>query len=478
MAFPATLDTYTAQVDNIDKAQAADINAAYTTLTALQTKIGVDNSAVNTTLDWLIKNTNSLGGGHKHNGTTLINITEASIDRASPTPLLARLAENESVTGAWKFISAGVQFQSGYGLLPAAAKQVAIGANGVDAEKAASICFGDLDGVQELAVGVRSSGSFLPMLAFRGDGSLIAKQAGRGFLGRDAGFGFLVGDGGATPNELLGTTQFQSGHGAVIGISMSPNSTIGLSKMAVGVPTSSSIVQFQLRGPGESTAAIPLDPADGATLFLEDNSASVLGRGGTLLIGSGGNGRFFAAIKGLVGTYNDNTHGSLAIALRKIATDATLTEIGRFTIAGNFCLGATDITRTGTVGAFSARGVSTQGVFEMSTGGSDAADALLGSVHWSDRHLAIADKLSSAINVTTEGTTATARGSKMNFFTKRDNGALSLRMALDRRGVIFLSSATDLAGLGDPVGGAFMFCDSADGKVKIKDFAGVVHNLW
>lgn len=65
--FPTSLDSYSTKVDGSDYPQAAHVNNLQDAVVALETKVGIDSSAVSTTLDYLIKNTS---GGHRHDGTT------------------------------------------------------------------------------------------------------------------------------------------------------------------------------------------------------------------------------------------------------------------------------------------------------------------------------------------------------------------------------------------------------------------------
>ncbi len=54
MAYPTTLDDFTPKVDNTDDVMAADVNGLQTAVAALQTKVGVDSSAVITSHDYKI----------------------------------------------------------------------------------------------------------------------------------------------------------------------------------------------------------------------------------------------------------------------------------------------------------------------------------------------------------------------------------------------------------------------------------------
>ncbi len=52
MPFPTSLDSFTANVDNVDVIYASDVNELQTAITSLEAKIGVDSSAVTTSHDY------------------------------------------------------------------------------------------------------------------------------------------------------------------------------------------------------------------------------------------------------------------------------------------------------------------------------------------------------------------------------------------------------------------------------------------
>lgn len=78
VAFPTSLDTLTnptasSTLTAVPHAtQHADINDA---VEAIEAKLGIDSSAVNTSIDYLLKNVNSLNPGHKHNASNILMTT-------------------------------------------------------------------------------------------------------------------------------------------------------------------------------------------------------------------------------------------------------------------------------------------------------------------------------------------------------------------------------------------------------------------
>ncbi len=72
MAFPATIDAFTPRVDDEDYVLSDDINLAYGDgvsnggIEAIENKLGIDSSAVATSIDYLLKSASSVDPGHKH----------------------------------------------------------------------------------------------------------------------------------------------------------------------------------------------------------------------------------------------------------------------------------------------------------------------------------------------------------------------------------------------------------------------------
>jgi len=81
--FPTTLDVYSDKVDGTDYPQAAHINNPQDAIEALEAKVGVDSSAVATSLDFLMKNTTS---GHDHDGS---DSKKVIVTNLNPTGLTA-----------------------------------------------------------------------------------------------------------------------------------------------------------------------------------------------------------------------------------------------------------------------------------------------------------------------------------------------------------------------------------------------------
>lgn len=70
MAYPVSLDSFSTLVDNVDNVLAADMNSRAVAIVALETKTGVDNSAVNTTIDYFLKHASGAYRLHTHDGSS------------------------------------------------------------------------------------------------------------------------------------------------------------------------------------------------------------------------------------------------------------------------------------------------------------------------------------------------------------------------------------------------------------------------
>ncbi len=107
----------------------------------------------------------------------------------------------------------------------------------------------------------------------------------------------------------------------------------------VGIGTTSPVAQLNVKGVGQTTAAITDAGAVGGTLFLNDAGGNV-GNGGAILFGGlAANVKWFAAIKGLIQDGAGNTAGDLAFSTRLATADIALTERMRITQAGNVGIG-------------------------------------------------------------------------------------------------------------------------------------------
>lgn len=96
-AFPTSLDSITDKVDNDDVVVAADVNGAYDCIEKMQAKIGVDGSAVATSLDYLLKNAASANPGHKH---TTITANMNFADYVLSRPVLKDYGETVNALGS------------------------------------------------------------------------------------------------------------------------------------------------------------------------------------------------------------------------------------------------------------------------------------------------------------------------------------------------------------------------------------------
>jgi len=76
--FPGALDTFLTSVSGVP-ISSADINNVKSGVEALEVKVGVDGSAVVTTIDYLLKNSASANPGHTHTGSSIGALDGADI---------------------------------------------------------------------------------------------------------------------------------------------------------------------------------------------------------------------------------------------------------------------------------------------------------------------------------------------------------------------------------------------------------------
>lgn len=108
MAYPTdTGNSYTTKATG-DIIQASHVNDLQTEVSALKTKVGVDSSAVTTTVDYLLKSTSSSNPGHKHtlaNGATDVTATASEVNK------LAGLATTAAELGYVSGVTSAIQTQ-------------------------------------------------------------------------------------------------------------------------------------------------------------------------------------------------------------------------------------------------------------------------------------------------------------------------------------------------------------------------------
>jgi hypothetical protein len=95
--FPTALDVIVDQTANVDSADADDINGSYDCIEKIEAKVGVNNSAVVTSLDYLLKNAASENPGHKH---TTQDYTVNHSDNIVQRPKLKDYGETVNAKGA------------------------------------------------------------------------------------------------------------------------------------------------------------------------------------------------------------------------------------------------------------------------------------------------------------------------------------------------------------------------------------------
>lgn len=144
-SFPGGLDNFTTKATG-SRVEAEHINAVQDAVKAIEAKIGITGTNDNTSITWKLTDPLAEDPGHIHNGTSLQNILEASISRPG-SPILARLAQPETVSGQWTFtgkltVQSPLHVKSGYSTAPDAANMVAVSAGGLS-PNAGAVAWGD-----------------------------------------------------------------------------------------------------------------------------------------------------------------------------------------------------------------------------------------------------------------------------------------------------------------------------------------------
>lgn len=104
--FPSSLDSFTDKVDGTDYPQAAHINNLQDAIEALEAKVGVDSSAVSTSLDYKLTNTTS---GHDHDGSDSKKViaTNLNVTGLTASQLLQVNSGGTAVESSGKTVPSG-----------------------------------------------------------------------------------------------------------------------------------------------------------------------------------------------------------------------------------------------------------------------------------------------------------------------------------------------------------------------------------
>jgi hypothetical protein len=108
MAYPTDTGTAYTTKNNGDIIDASHVNNLQTEVAALKTKMGIDSSAVATTVDYKLTSTSSSNPGHKHtlaNGATDVTATAAEVNK------LAGLATTAAELGHVAGVTSAIQTQ-------------------------------------------------------------------------------------------------------------------------------------------------------------------------------------------------------------------------------------------------------------------------------------------------------------------------------------------------------------------------------
>lgn len=148
--YPGSLDQFTTKLFG-ETIVASHVNDLQDAVEAMQTKIGIGIVGVSigatNSLDWFLRSPSSTSPGHKHvSGDISGGLAEADITRPG-SPILARIAQSEIITGSWTFSgTGGLKVTGGYSMAAMQASHLTIGAGGSGAN-AVSFNWGNNTGI-------------------------------------------------------------------------------------------------------------------------------------------------------------------------------------------------------------------------------------------------------------------------------------------------------------------------------------------
>lgn len=124
MSYPSTIDSFSTK-NTGDTIQAVDVNNPQTAIVSIETKLGIDSSAVTSTIDYLLKNPASISPGHLHHAADIVDagafVTTGSLLEfaGSSVPSGFTTADGSAVsrtTFASLFSAIGTTYGSGNGI--------------------------------------------------------------------------------------------------------------------------------------------------------------------------------------------------------------------------------------------------------------------------------------------------------------------------------------------------------------------------
>lgn len=170
--YPGSLDQFTTKLFG-ETIVAAHINDLQDAVEAMQTKIGIGIVGVSigasNSLDWFVRSSSSVSPGHLHTSADISGgLAEADIARPG-SPILARIAQSEIITGSWTFSgSGGLKVTGGYSMAAMQSSHLTIGAGG-SGVNAVSLNWGNNTGIA-LHFGTTVASVFTPRVTMLDSG--------------------------------------------------------------------------------------------------------------------------------------------------------------------------------------------------------------------------------------------------------------------------------------------------------------------
>lgn len=471
MGYPSTIPSFSTHVFG-ETISADHMNAVQAEIVALATKLGVGvvtdaQTAPSNTIDYLVRA--ALNPGHTHSDASVTSLAETKITGST---VMARKNSNETVSFTWTF-STSQSFTGGYGANPATASSLRIGAGG-GSPNAVSMAFGDNTG-WKFHIGTSVASTFTPRFTVNDTGNVgigtttpnAALQLSNTFANRKIvlneainndhqyyGLGtasltlryqigsnaanvthtFCAGSSGSSSNELMkiyGPGGITVGHG----LTTLPTSTTSL-HMSRFISDSANVYKLSVEHYQDANDPTTVELKKSKGSYLSPGSLTSLLQYGVIRFTAYGNSGFAtpaAVAAKLTGTWpSSDTQGAQLQFCTSSNADTTvplarmtITEVGDVLVGYSSVRGTygTDSRVLSIAGGPFTGATDSYAVVELYNGiATDSASNIQGEYAFVDPNNST--KRIAAIRCQNIGSTAGNRGAQLEFYVKRDGGAV------------------------------------------------------
>ena len=472
MGYPSTIPSFSTHVFG-ETISADHMNAVQAEIVALATKLGVGvvtdaQTAPSNTIDYLVRA--ALNPGHTHSDASVTSLAETKITGST---VMARKNSNETISFTWTF-STSQSFTGGYGANPATASSLRIGAGGGN-PNAVSMAFGDNTG-WKFHIGTSVASTFTPRFTVLDTGNVgigtTTPNAALQFANTTVNRKIVLYESINNDHQYYG---FGVNAGSILRYQMSSNASSAAHLFCAGVTGSSSNELMKIYGPGgitvghglttlpTSTTSLHMsrfisdsanvyklsvehyqDANDPTTVELKKSKGSYLSPGsltsllqyGVIRFTAYGNSGFVtpaAVAAKLTGSWpSSDTQGAQLQFCTSSNADTTvplarmtITEVGDVLVGYSSVRGTygTDSRVLSIAGGPFTGATDSYAVVELYNGiATDSASNIQGEYAFVDPNNST--KRIAAIRCQNIGSTAGNRGAQLEFYVKRDGGAV------------------------------------------------------